>query len=140
MGRGTTTIYMRKENALIAKMEASQLGFSSVEEFLMLLVEVRKKMTWSKLDLECLKQFGQIPKIELLSPEDLEKMGYKEVGIPFTQQLGKVVADVAKPFEQTMKVEVQVKPKKKKEKSKKKKEKLRMPTSEEFFKGTKKEK
>jgi hypothetical protein len=138
MSRGTTSVYMKKENALVAKMESDQLGFSSVEEFLMLLVEVRKKMKWSKLDLLCLRDYGQIPKVELLSPEDLEKMGYKQVGIPFTQQLGKVVCDVAQPFEQTMKVEIETKPKKKPTKRKKKSESVeKMPTSSEFFKGDK---
>jgi hypothetical protein len=122
MGRGTTTIYMRKENALLCKMESDQLGFSSVENFLMLLVEVRKKLKFSKLDLECLKEFGQIPEVHLLTPEDLKKEGYKPVGVPFEEQLGPVVADVAKPFEQTMKVEIETKPKKKQRKPKKKRE------------------
>lgn len=162
MGRGTTTIYMKQENALIVKMEADQLGFNSVEEFLMLLIDVRKRLKYSKLDLFCLRDYGQIPKVELLTPEDLEKMGYKQVGVPFEEQLGKVICDVQQKFEQTIPVEVKVKPKTEKrilqhgptalvitvedkpesKKKQKKQEKTpesteNMPTSEQFFKGDK---
>jgi hypothetical protein len=133
-----TNIYMKKEDAGIVRMEAAQLGFSSPAELINALVALRKEMKWSKLDIEILTVYHRLPEPTVITEEELKKAGYVKAS-KFTEKGPKIEAPVAQKFEQTIPVEIEVVPKKKQRKQKKKKEPLKMPTSNEFFNGSKKE-
>jgi len=74
--RASTNIYMRKEDAGIVRMEASQLGYSSPAEFINALVNLRKSNKWSKLDVEILTVYHRLPEPIILTEEALKKAGY----------------------------------------------------------------
>jgi hypothetical protein len=140
--KGFKNITVREDLALILKIEARRLGYKSIGEYIEELNAVRTKMGWSELDLYCLKTFGKIPEVQQLSQEEYQRLTHEEKEkIPFVQH---DVLNFAR-VDEKGKLHVQTVPlkvtgnivKKKKEKTKKKRESLRMPTSEQFFKGDK---
>ena len=107
MAKDSTNIYMKKDDAGIVRMEASQLGYDSPAALINALVNLRKSNKWSKLDVEILTVYHRLPEVTILTEAELKRLGYKKV--EFTETGPKVVADVAQPFQETVNLEVSVK-------------------------------
>ena len=99
MAKDSTNIYMKKEDALICRMEASMLGYSSPAELINALIALRKSNKWSKLDVEILPAYHRLPTIEILTESELLAKGYKKVS-EFTEPVKKKTRKTKKKTEE----------------------------------------
>ena len=92
-----SSIKLLKETIGHLSCTKSKLGFHSIEELINTFLKIQLKTKWSKLDLECLGEYGEIPDIGVSTPEELREKGYRRVA-QFEQKLDtEIKVNVVKP-------------------------------------------
>ena len=100
-----SSLAMKRSTVLRLKSMKTRLGFSSLEQAVIALMDVRDRFGWDRIDLQSLARYGKIPEIiegqAGSDSEMIQKLGLthaKKTGESFVIEPVKIKADVGYNF------------------------------------------